>query len=147
VCGTYVYLDGKHSHDYVACNAIPCSSARPTTTRASIARASERTPALPARFCALLRARMPPVFNDLIKNVSPARGRRQTSTETCAARPLPADFLPAPRAATLNMYACQRAEKEIRGSREASSLLFCSIPLLSNGSEREAGKISDSTCH
>jgi len=32
VCGTYVYLDGKHSHDYVACDAIPCTSARPTTT-------------------------------------------------------------------------------------------------------------------
>lgn len=25
--GTYVYLDGKHSHDYVACDAIPFGSA------------------------------------------------------------------------------------------------------------------------
>lgn len=40
---TYVYLDGKHSHDYVACNAIP--SALPNNQQPS-------RMLLPSHFCA-----------------------------------------------------------------------------------------------
>jgi len=70
---TYVYLDGKHSHDYVACDAIPSVSPCPTTSNH---RAGERTGGPAYRWyaaVAFLRARMPPVFNDLIKNVNPTR--------------------------------------------------------------------------
>jgi len=82
VCGTYVYLDGKHSHDYVACNAIPSASALPNSQQPSRERSL-----MSGRACcwyaavAFLRARMPPVFNDLIKNVSSTRDSRHRPPE------------------------------------------------------------------
>lgn len=62
----YVYLDGKHSHDYVACDAIP--SALPNNQQPS-----RVLPPSHFYMRARARAEMPPVFNDLIKNVSSTR--------------------------------------------------------------------------